>query len=105
MSSRTIPQKIREQMSKMCKFPGCYKPAVALHHTKRFAIFRSHKLEEIVPLCKFHHELVHAGLLSNEEEIIQKWNFLLPNSPGKKSEYFKDKIDREFLIFKNRYRK
>ena len=28
---------------------------------------------EIVPLCKIHHELAHAGLIENEEENPLNW--------------------------------
>ncbi|MCX6734734.1 MAG: hypothetical protein NTZ25_02365 [Candidatus Peregrinibacteria bacterium] len=28
---------------------------------------------EIVPLCKIHHELAHAGLIENEEENPLAW--------------------------------
>lgn len=44
-----------------------------MHHTKRFAIKRRHLAEEIVPLCKIHHELAHAGLIKNEEGDPLNW--------------------------------
>lgn len=77
MASRNIPKKIKniilEKFRGKCAFPNCKWPAVALHHTKRFSIVKRHHPEEIVPLCKTHHELAHAGLIANEEEFLQRW--------------------------------
>lgn len=77
MTSRNIPKNIKnivlEKFRGKCGFPNCKWPAVALHHTKRFSIVKRHHPEEIVPLCKTHHELAHAGLIANEEVSFQKW--------------------------------
>lgn len=73
---RHVPIKIQREIEwrfgRHCGFPGCKKPARDLHHTKRFALVQRHAEEEIVPLCKIHHELAHEGAIENEE--------LLPNS-------------------------
>lgn len=94
MASRNIPKKIKNIILKKfrgrCGFPNCKWPAVALHHIKRFAIVKRHLPEEIVPLCKTHHELAHAGLIANEEWSIQKWK--LQNF--EKNYGTKTKIDR-----------
>lgn len=44
-----------------------------MHHTKRFSLTKSHEEKEIVPLCKIHHELAHAGLIENEESKPSLW--------------------------------
>lgn len=71
MMSRNIPKKIQDIILKKfgghCAFSNCKWPSVALHHVKRFAIVKRHLPEEIVPLCKIHHELAHAELIENEE--------------------------------------
>ncbi len=77
MPSRNVYKKIKNIISEKfrgrCAFPNCKWPATNLHHTKRFSIVKRHLLEEIVPLCKIHHELAHAGLIKNEEGPPDKW--------------------------------
>lgn len=81
MTSRHIPSKISRAINEKfafrsgirCGFPKCRKPAVNLHHTKRFALVKRHKEKEIVPLCKIHHELAHAGLIGNEDGDTSDW--------------------------------
>ncbi|PIQ79013.1 hypothetical protein COV81_03555 [Candidatus Peregrinibacteria bacterium CG11_big_fil_rev_8_21_14_0_20_41_10] len=55
-----------------CAFPGCNKPYQEIHHPQRFAIKKSH--EDIVPLCKNHHHIAHAGLIKNEEQAPALWS-------------------------------
>jgi hypothetical protein len=82
MPSRHIPAKIRRSIREnfafrsgfKCGFPKCRKPAVNLHHTKRFALVKRHLEGEIVPLCKIHHELAHAGLIGNEDGDLSTWH-------------------------------
>lgn len=78
MTNRYISKKIRQELIKSfgarCGFPGCWKPAMALHHTKRFALARRHLADELVPLCKIHHELAHVGSIKNEELEAGKWS-------------------------------
>lgn len=73
--SRHIPIKIQREIEWRfgfhCGFPGCKKPARDLHHTKRFALVKRHVEEEIVPLCKAHHELAHVGAIANEEVLAK----------------------------------
>lgn len=75
MKSRYIPVKIRRALQVKfafgigikCGFPKCRRPARDLHHTKRFSLVKRHLEEEIVPLCKIHHELAHTGVIEKEE--------------------------------------
>lgn len=86
MSSRVVSKKIKNLLEakykNKCGFPGCKWPAVEMHHIKRFAIFKRHRVEEIVPLCKIHHELAHAGLIENEEGEVEKWNVGMEGQSG-----------------------
>lgn len=68
-----IKQYVKAKYGDKCAFPLCNKPAVILHHTKRFSLQKNHDPDFIVPLCKEHHDLAHAGLIANEEEPPEKW--------------------------------
>ncbi len=65
-----------------CGYPGCNKPHSDFHHVQPFSRTFSH--ENIVPLCKEHHEFMHNGL------VTEKWNFTLDGKIG-----FEDAIYRE----------
>lgn len=75
---RRVPAKIikflNSKFGNRCAFPGCRKPWCELHHTKRFSLTKRHFPDEIVPLCKIHHELAHAGLIKNEHLQIGLWD-------------------------------
>jgi hypothetical protein len=84
-----------------CAFPGCTKPAENLHHTERFSIMGRHNPEKIIPLCKEHHELVHDGLIENEEDPVEKWKILCeyPHKALRESnERELDKTDLKFFV-------
>lgn len=66
-------REVEWRFDRHCGFPGCRKPARDMHHTKRFAIVQRHLADEIVPLCKIHHELAHAGLIKGEEMDTKGW--------------------------------
>jgi len=72
--SRYVPSKIQKYITAknngMCAFPGCTHAAKILHHTDRFAITRKHDPATIVPLCKAHHDLIHTGLIEEENYKI-----------------------------------
>jgi hypothetical protein len=63
--SRYIPvgvkNVIRLENGPCCSFPGCRRPAVELHHTKRFALDPSCDPSVVKPLCRVHHMLCHGG--------------------------------------------
>lgn len=62
--SRHIPAKIKKiikkQYGEKCANPDCKNTAENLHHTRRFAITKSHDPRFLQPLCKAHHEIKHA---------------------------------------------
>ncbi|MFA4891110.1 MAG: HNH endonuclease signature motif containing protein [Candidatus Gracilibacteria bacterium] len=71
--SAQIDRELEEQYHGRCAFPGCNKPATHRHHTKRYALHKEHDSATIVPLCKHHHDLAHAGLIENESDPPRLW--------------------------------
>jgi len=75
--SRYIPASVRKlvelEFGGFCAFPGCNKRAEVLHHTRRFALAPNHDPFHVIPLCRAHETLAHAGLIENEEEHPSKW--------------------------------
>lgn len=75
--SAYIPAAIKnyviEKYHGLCAFPGCNKEFDELHHTYRFSLTGVHDPDQIVPLCKQHHDLAHHGLIENESKSPDKW--------------------------------
>jgi len=63
-ANRYVPVEVRRivvnEFGNRCCMPGCDKPAENLHHEKGFAIDQCHDPRFLRPLCKGHHELIHA---------------------------------------------
>ncbi len=61
--SRYVPAPIKRAIKKehgtKCSVPGCKHEATTLHHTRRFALTKSHNPAYIAPLCQAHHEIAH----------------------------------------------
>lgn len=99
MTGRHISIKIRRELEwefgQGCGFPGCKKPAMDLHHAKRFAIVNRHSEEEIVPLCKTHHELAHAGLIRGEESKVEGWEMDIEEKKNHAVARVDEKVMRE----------
>jgi len=70
--SRYIPAKIRHDLEQKylghCAYRGCNKPAEHIHHQNRFALKHNH--ENVVPLCKAHHDLIHQT--SKTDQIFNR---------------------------------
>ena len=70
--SRYIPAKIRHDLQQKyhgrCAYRGCNKPAEQIHHQDRFTLKHNH--ENVVPLCKNHHDLIHQT--SPTDQIYNK---------------------------------
>jgi hypothetical protein len=77
-----------------CGFPGCNEPSINNHHPERYALKKNH--EKLVPLCKCHHDLAHAGLIANEELPPQYWKI----RNHKDITDFKFAVDQRVLEFK-----
>lgn len=75
--SRNIPAKIKRYVLKRsngkCEFPNCHKSHEHLHHTNRFGSDKTHSPDQIVALCKAHHDLAHKGLIDHEEQLPKRW--------------------------------
>jgi len=75
--SRPIPTDIKRlidaRFGNTCAFPNCNKAATEYHHIKRHALSKNHNPNNIVPLCKEHHDLAHTGLIANEQNHPEKW--------------------------------
>ena len=52
---------IRAEFGDRCSAPGCVRAAENLHHEKGFVNEQCHDPRYLKPLCRGHHELVHAG--------------------------------------------
>lgn|SRR3989344_2638478 len=100
-NSRPIPSLIRRlieaQYKGYCAFPHCDKPSTSLHHTKRYALNPSHNPKGIVPLCTEHEQLVHSGLIENEEDPPEKWR-VLPKADPKNPKY---QVDRKVQKYRH----
>ncbi|PIR55270.1 hypothetical protein COU74_02615, partial [Candidatus Peregrinibacteria bacterium CG10_big_fil_rev_8_21_14_0_10_36_19] len=75
--SRYIPAKIRQNViakaNGKCAYPTCIKSFENLHHVDYFA--HTHNHQNLVPLCKIHHEFMHNGVVAESES--QKWRLKL----------------------------
>lgn len=85
--SRSIPEIVKKvviaKYQNKCGFPGCNRPWVQFHHTLRYSITTGHVPNAIVPLCKTHHDLMHSGLIGNEDMPPERW--YIKNKPNKNS--------------------
>lgn len=71
--SRRIPMRVRRVLKKefgtKCSVLNCLKRAEQLHHTRPFALVKSHDPHYLAPLCKEHHQIVHTINL----RVQQRW--------------------------------
>jgi len=102
-TTRPIKAQKRRDLDKefkgKCGHPGCNKPATHFHHTKRFAHHKTH--EYIVPLCKEHHDLAHAGLIENEQAHPSTWE---TREKAQWDNIIDYQIDQKVFREKQRYR-
>ena len=73
--SRYVPSKQKAKIYKKfdgkCSHPNCTKPASEIHHQERYSAVKNHN--NIVPLCKEHHELMHNSIIKNELAPVYDW--------------------------------
>ncbi len=62
-----------------CQYPNCNKPSEHIHHKNRYSITKSH--DNLVPLCKDHHQFMHNGLIENESTDKQNWALNIYKTP------------------------
>ena len=98
--TRTMPvpvkQVVEARQEGKCAFPDCAKPPEIFHHTRRFALKKSHDPNFIVGLCKAHERLIHSGLIENEEGAPAEWQ-IREEAPWWG---LKTKIDRRVMEFR-----
>jgi hypothetical protein len=80
-AKRYVPAKIEKYVlaktNNTCAFPGCTKEYNYLHHTWRFALTKTHDPDTLIPLCKEHERMAHAGLIENENLSPKFWKIKL----------------------------
>ncbi|MFA6550557.1 MAG: hypothetical protein WCT36_04355, partial [Candidatus Gracilibacteria bacterium] len=80
-AKRYVPAKIEKYVlaktNNTCAFPGCTKEYKYLHHTWRFALTKTHDPDSLIPLCKAHERLAHAGMIENESQSPENWKIKL----------------------------
>jgi hypothetical protein len=62
--TRTIPAPLRRAIharDKCCRFPGCDRPIVDIHHVEHWCQGGETCLANLLGLCGFHHHCVHEG--------------------------------------------
>lgn len=79
LPSRTINVRKRLEIQRKtngkCAYPHCTKPIENFHHTIPFEFHRSH--DNVVGLCKIHHEFCHNGVVKNELKNPENWKLNL----------------------------
>jgi hypothetical protein len=75
---RSIPvavqQLVRTRQGGRCAFPDCGQPLTSFHHTRRFALIKSHDPDFIAGLCTAHERIAHASLIENETQAPNEWS-------------------------------
>jgi len=73
--TRYIPAKIKHELKQKhnghCAYRGCNKPAEQIHHQNRFALKHNH--ENLIPLCKIHHDFLHQSDHQRLDIIFNKF--------------------------------
>lgn len=76
-ASRPTPSKTKAYVLKRsggyCEFPKCRQKYKHLHHTNRYYSNKTHNPDQIIALCKAHHDLAHRSLIDNEESPPANW--------------------------------
>jgi len=77
--ARSIPTAVKRYLKfaygGVCAVGGCSKLASVHHHRQRYGVDPDHDPDNLAPLCKSHHDLVHAELCQNEDEHPSLWRF------------------------------
>ena len=65
-----------------CGIVDCHRQvAIEWHHTKPYRTTRHTKLEELGPLCKFHHALVERDGYTLHQRPDREWDLIPPHRP------------------------
>lgn len=94
--SRTVSVHQKRELGDHCVYPRCDDPAEIFHHRERFSKNQSH--ESVVPLCRYHHEFVHNGLIENEQDDPSKWRRKLSEAPTEQADLLYRKYRKASLL-------
>lgn len=72
-TSVKVERLVLARQENCCGWPGCNRPVEVFHHTRRFALKKSHDPDYIAGLCRAHHKMAHSGLIENEEGPVAAW--------------------------------
>ncbi len=64
-------REIEEKQNDRCFVEDCNELATEFHHSKRYALSRSH--DGVVKLCRCHHQLAHAGFIDEVGDWLVDW--------------------------------
>jgi hypothetical protein len=88
---RTVPAALRralERRDRRCRYPGCeHRLALDAHHLQHWAQGGETKLENLVLLCRRHHQLLHEGgydahvLADGSIAFETRWGEPIPDVP------------------------
>lgn len=81
-----VKRQVLEKFGSKCVFPCCRSPFDIFHHVNRWSLHKFHHADTILPLCKVHERIAHAGLVKNEDEAPSNW--LVADSPDYESPKF-----------------
>jgi hypothetical protein len=102
-TTRYIPASVRKflhlQYGGICAFPGCHLQAEILHHTRRFSLHPGHEPDHLVPLCKSHEAIAHAGLIQDEEKDSLIWRLDTNSQPVNNA---KNQIDKKVQAYRRK---
>lgn len=72
-----VQQEALEKSNHRCGYNNCNRPPDDFHHSERFAKTKinspENPHENIIPLCKLHHEFMHNGIVQNETQGSRTW--------------------------------
>ncbi|MBI4231974.1 HNH endonuclease [Candidatus Peregrinibacteria bacterium] len=82
-SSRYIPvarkRQVTEQTKGKCSYPGCNTPGQIMHHPDRYSRTKNH--DNLITICKIHHEFAHNNLIENESRARHNWKLKTLDKP------------------------
>ena len=99
-ASRYIPKAVRDFHAKRsggyCTVRGCCREMDILHHLERFSRKPVPWPELLVPLCRVHHLLVHAGVIANEDEPAELWRCCRGREVRSANEAARAQVDKKW---------
>lgn len=76
--SKEKKQEAIEKYKDKCAYPGCTNPYYEIHHIDGFSKTGNH--DNLILLCKTHHNFAHNGLIANIDQSPEKWELRINHS-------------------------